>query len=148
MRKRRGACITCIARSVVTRGTVPVGTTIVLNGDVQAAPSACSRRCLRASTHIQGSICPAGTADALDVHFLEQKSILLYEFTQPSPIDISDVELPMSLVRLAEARTRYYVEKFEEELIRLLNENAAISDCSWKFKFVTDKERCMEESHR
>ena len=39
-----------------------------------------------------------------------------------------------------EELAHYYVDKFEEELIKLLNENPAISDFSWKFKFVTDKD--------
>ena len=39
-----------------------------------------------------------------------------------------------------EALANYYVEKFEEELIKLLSENMSIRDCSWEFKFVTDKD--------
>lgn len=59
------------------------------------------------------------------------KKVLDYLTAENNPFHSADEK---------EVLAHYYVEKFEEELIKLLNENPAISDCSWKFKFVTDKD--------
>ncbi len=59
------------------------------------------------------------------------KKVLDYLTAENNPFHSADEK---------EELAHYYVEKFEEELIKLLNENPAISDCSWKFKFVTDKD--------
>ena len=59
------------------------------------------------------------------------KKVLDYLTAENNPFHSADEK---------EELAHYYVEEFEEELIELLNENPAISDCSWKFKFVTDKD--------